>query len=163
MSGSVTELDKPALPAAPRFREGAVFLGWICGLVFLGGLIWFLTQPVLSRFLIPPVNRILAQREEAPRLEAPVSLPRPPGASAPLGRWYSLEKSESLLFVFPLMRDGPLALCGAWVSPEGKVEEILPLSAHAEQVLYTLPQGMLLSYIYRIEAAAAYSLRKEEK
>jgi hypothetical protein len=161
MSGPVTE-TAPAAPKTPSLREGAIFLGWICGLVFLGGLLWVLTQPVLSRFLMPPVNRILSQREEALRLEAPVSLPRPPGASAPLGRWYSLEKSEELLFVFPLMRDGPLALCGARVSPEGKVEEILPLSAHAEQTLCIIPPGMLFSYIYRIEAAA-YSLREEKK
>lgn len=162
MSGPMTEMDKPAVPGAPRFREGAIFLGWICGLVFLGGLIWFLTQPVLGRLLIAPVNRILAQRENVLRLDAPVSLSRPPGASAPLGRWYSLEKSKELLFVFALMRDGPLALCGARVSPEGRVEEILPLSAHAEQILSTLPGGMLLTYRYRIEAAA-YSLREEDK
>jgi hypothetical protein len=144
---------EPAVPGTPRFREGAIFLGWICGLIFLGGLIWFLTRPALSRFLMPPVNQVLAQCEEPLRLEAPLSLFRLPGASTPLGRWYSLEKSGDLLFIFALMRDGPLALCGARVSPEGKVEEILPLSAHAEQVLSTLPQGILLTYIHRIETA----------
>jgi hypothetical protein len=148
------------VPGTQRFREGAIFLGWICGLVFLGGLIWFLVQPVLSRLLIPPLNRNLAQREEPLRLDAPVSLPRPPGASSPLGRWYSLEKSGDLLFVFALMQDGPLALCGARVSPEGKVEEILPLSAHAEQMFSTLSPGILLTYIHRIEAA---SPREEKK
>jgi hypothetical protein len=162
MSGPEAEMDKPAVPAAPRFRQGAIFLGWICGLVFLGGLLWSLTQPVLSRFLMVQVNRILAQREEALRLDAPVSLSRPPGASTPLGRWYSLERSEDLLFVFTLMRDGPLALCGARVSPDGAVEELLPLSAHAEQVLSALPAGMVLTYIHRIEAAA-HSIRGEEQ
>jgi hypothetical protein len=153
MSDSISERE-PAAPETPRFREGAIFLGWICGLVFLGGMIWFLAWPALSRMLIAPVNRILAQREEPLRLDASLAFPRQRGVASPLGRWYSLEKSGDLLFVFTLMRDGPLALCGARVSPEGKVEEILPLSAHAEQVLRTLSPGILLTYIRRIEAVS---------
>jgi hypothetical protein len=127
-------------------------LGWICGLVLLGGAIWVPARPVLNRLLTASVNRILTQREEPLRLGAPVSFPRRPGLSAPLGRWYSLETSRDILFVFTLMRDGPLALCGARVSPEGKVEEILPFSAHAEQALRVLPSGILPAYIRRIEA-----------
>lgn len=144
--------EKPAIPLYPGLREWAVFTGWICGLVLAGGLAWFFTQPLRVDAMMRSVNRSLARREDPRRLIAPLSLPRVKGNAAPLGMWYSLEKTEDRFFVFPLMRDGPLALCGVRVSPEGGVEEFIPLSAHAEQVLEDLPPGIAQTYIRRIEA-----------
>jgi hypothetical protein len=143
---------KPAAPAVLKLREWAIFGGWICGLVLLGGILWFLTKPIRTYSLMRSVNRVLILREDPRRLEAPLPDPRHPGSSVPLGCWYSLEKSGDLFFVFTLMRDGPMALCGVQVSPEGKAGAILPLSGHAEQIVKDMPPGMLQLYIRRIEA-----------
>jgi hypothetical protein len=144
--------EKPAFLPWPGLREWAVFTGWICGLVLAGGLAWFFTQPLRIDAMMRSVNRSLARREDPRRLGAPLSLPRITGNSAPLGMWYSLEKTTDRFFVFPLIQDGPLALCGVRVSPEGGVEEFIPLSAHAEQALENLPPGIAQTYIRRIEA-----------
>jgi hypothetical protein len=151
MSGPNSAGPNPAAPAGGP-REWAVFFGWIAGLVLIGGAAWFFTQPVREKMLMNSVNRILAQEKGARLLSAPLAAPRSSGLAVPLGSWYGLENSGDVFFVFALMRDGPLALWGARVSPGGKVEELLPLSGHARQIFADLPQGMLLTYIHRIEA-----------
>jgi hypothetical protein len=151
MSGMEPAAPNPPAAEAPSPREWAVFFGWIAGLVLIGGTVWFLTQPVRDRMLMNSVNRILA-RENGALLSAPLAAPLSSGRADPLGSWYGLENSNDVFFVFTLMRDGPLALWGARVSPGGKVEEILPLSGHARQIFADLPRGMLLTYIHRIEA-----------
>jgi hypothetical protein len=150
MSGMNPGALNPAEASPPR--DWAVFFGWIAGLVLAGGIIWFLTQPLRDQILMNSVNRILAQENGAPLLSAPLSPPRSSGRAAPLGSWYGLENSGDVFFVFALMRDGPLALWGARVSPGGKVEELLPLSGHARQISADLPRGILLTYVHRIEA-----------
>jgi hypothetical protein len=143
----MSETDKPA-----PLRDWAVFFGWIAGLVLIGGAVWYVTQPLRNQFLMNSVNQILARREDPRRLSAPLAGPRTRGISAPLGNWYALENSRKALFVFPLVQNGPMALCGALVSPEGKVEELFPLSGHAGHIFSDLPQGMKQIYIRRIEA-----------
>jgi hypothetical protein len=143
----MSEMDKPAPPGG-----WAVFFGWVAGLILIGGAAWFFTQPIRNQFLMNSVNRILAHGEDPRRLGVPLAGPRKTGLSAPLGNWYSLENSRNVFFVFPLVREGPMALCGALVSPEGKVEELIPLSGYARRIFYDLPQSIKQMYIHRIEA-----------
>jgi hypothetical protein len=98
------------------------------------------------------VNRILSLGEDPRRLNAPLAVPRPSGSAGPLGVWYTLVNTGDVFFVFPVMRGGILVLCGAQVSSEGKVVEILPLSDHAKQVFKDIPEGIIQTYIRRIEA-----------
>jgi hypothetical protein len=91
--------------------------------------------------------------EDSRRLAAPAG--RRFITANPMGVWYSIANSESMMFVFAIMWEGILIPCGAQVSPEGKVEELLPLSAHARQLFGQLPQGIMRLYIRRVEAAAA--------
>jgi hypothetical protein len=135
-----------------ELRDRAVFVGWIAGLVLAGALVWSLTQPLRVRMLMRSVNRTLVLQGDSRRLAAPFAAPR---AEGPFGVWYSLLNSGSRFFVFAVMRDGVLVPCGAEVSAEGKVEEIIPLGAHAGQVLGGLPRGLLKIHIRRIEKAAA--------
>jgi hypothetical protein len=154
------EKDSPGFSGSPapggdlllELRDRAVFVGWIAGLVVAGALIWSLTQPLRVRLLMRSVNRVLVLREDSRRLLTPLAAPRVEGIP---GSWYSLLNSDSNFFVFPVMRDGILVPCGAQVSGEGKVEEIIPLSAHAGQVSGSLSQGIMQIYIRRIENAAA--------
>jgi hypothetical protein len=72
-----------------------------------------------------------------------------------MGVWYSVLDSTADMFVFAVIWDGILLPCGAFVSPEGKVEDLIPLSGHAANLLDQIPRNMMGMYIRRIEAAAA--------
>jgi hypothetical protein len=151
----MSEKNKTGAPVFSGIKDWAVFFGWIGGLILVGGIIWSLTQPVRTRALLRSVNRVLSLGEDPRRLEAPLSVPRLSGRADPLGCWYTLEKSGDAFFVFPIMRDGILVLCGAQVSPEGKVAEVIPLSDHAKQVFNDISGGVIQTYIRRIEALGA--------
>jgi hypothetical protein len=58
------------------------------------------------------------------------------------------------MFVSAIIRDGILVPLGVIVSPEGDVKEMIPLSAHAAQIMYELPNVVQQMYAARIEAAA---------
>jgi hypothetical protein len=149
------EEPKTEGPVFSGIKDRAVFVGWIGGLVLIGGIIWFLTQPVWTSFLMRSVNRVLSLEGDQRRLNARLLIPRPSGSVGPLGSWYTMVNSKDTFFVFTIMRDGVLVLCGAQVSPEGIVTAIVPLSDHAKQVLPDIPQGIIQTYIRRIEALGA--------
>jgi hypothetical protein len=148
----MSEKNKTGIPVFSGIKDWAVFFGWIGGLIIIGGIVWSLTQPVWTRGLMRSVNRVLSLGEDPRRLNAPLAVPRPSGGAGPLGSWYTLERSEDTFFVFTIMRDGILVLCGAQVSPDGKVVEIVPLSDHAKQVFDDISGGIIQTYIRRIEA-----------
>jgi hypothetical protein len=139
--------------AAPEFRDKAVFLGWIAGLLLAGLLLWSLTQSLQARYLLRAVNRVLIFREDTRRLAAPLNVRSL--SAAPLGVWYSMIDSDSAMFVFALMWDGMLIPCGALVTTEGQVTDLIPLSGSAGQLLDRIPQRIIEIYIRRVEAAAA--------
>jgi hypothetical protein len=136
-----------------KIKDKAVFLGWIAGLLLAGSLLWGLTQSLQARYLLRAVNRVLISLEDSRRLLAPQG--RRFISSNPLGVWYSMLDSDTLMFVFAIVWDGILVPCGAQVSPEGNVEELLPLGGHATRILGRLPHGVIQPYVRRIEAAAA--------
>ncbi|GHV95704.1 hypothetical protein AGMMS50293_20240 [Spirochaetia bacterium] len=137
--------------AAPAIRDRAIFLGWIAGLLMAGALVWIFTQPLQSRYLLRAVNRVFIAAGDTRRLAAPLA--RPAGKAGPMGFWYSMLDSGDSIFVFGIMRDGILVPCGARVSTDGKVEELIPLSGHARQALSSTPPAVLQLYVRRIEAA----------
>jgi hypothetical protein len=148
----MSEKNKSGVPVFSGIKDWAIFFGWIGGLIIIGGIIWSLTQPVRTRGLMRSVNRILSLGEDPRQLNAPLAVPRPFGSAGPLGIWYTLANTDDVFFVFPVIRDGILVLCGAQTSPEGKVVELLPLSDHAKQVFKDIPEGIIQTYIRRIEA-----------
>jgi hypothetical protein len=133
------------------FRDTAVFLGWAAGLFLAGFLLWSLTGTVRDRSLLRTVNRIFIQRGDPRRLDAPLKPPR--GRGLP-GNWYSLAGAQHTLFVFSVMSGGIMAPYAAFVNSGGKVEEIVPLSAHAEQFMPRFREGLMDIYIRRIESGA---------
>jgi hypothetical protein len=151
----MSEENKTGAPVFSGVKGWAVFFGWIGGLVILGGIVWSLTQPVRTRALMRSVNRILSLGDDPRQLNTPLAPPRPSGSVSPQGSWYTLADTNDVFFVFPIMRDGILVLCGAQVSPDGKVAEIVPLSDHAKQVFKDIPPGVIQTYIRRIEALGA--------
>ena len=134
-------------------KDRAILVGWIVGLILIAALIWSLTFSFRSVGLMRSTNRILSAQNDTRRLSAPLS--RQFAAPVPLGIWYSLADSDSLLFVFVIMRDGILVPFGAVLSSQGEVTELIPLGSHAHKVMGSLPQGLIQVYVRRIETAAA--------
>ncbi|MDR0584841.1 MAG: hypothetical protein LBG57_10920 [Treponema sp.] len=138
---------------APELKDRAVFLAWIAGFLLAGILLWSLTQSLQARSLLRAVNKVFVSTEDTRRLSAPLG--RRPINANPMGVWYSVLGSAANMFVFAIMWDGILIPCGALVSPEGKVEELLPLTEYARRLLDQLPESVVQMYVRRVEAAAA--------
>jgi len=152
-------------------RDKAVFFGWITGLLMAIVLIWVVAKPIHARYLLMTVNKVLINTEDNRRLKSHLDVPKGkimgnsrPAASAKalhgsggrtglFGYWYTMNDSKDLMFVFAIFQDGILIPCGAVVSAEGKVEEIIPLSAHAGQVFNKIPKSVIQLYVQRIETA----------
>ena len=132
-------------------KDKAILSAWIIGLLLLLSMLWFFTQPVQSYYLMRSANNVLNNNNDERRLSQSISFK---SEKANLfGYWYSMFDSTDIMFIFPVFKDGVLVPLGAIVSEEGKVDEILPLSAHAFYVFDSLPESMLKMYTARIESA----------
>jgi hypothetical protein len=134
-----------------NIKDKAVFFGWIFLFLFLITLLWSLSQPLLKHNLLRAVNNILIASNDSRRITDFSG--KEAGGTNPLGFWYSMHTSSEKMFVFAVFQDGVLVPLGAIVSDNGKVVEVIPLSAHAVNVMDKLHEGLLQIYITRIEAA----------
>ncbi|MDR0487249.1 MAG: hypothetical protein LBG91_03275 [Treponema sp.] len=132
-------------------RDRAISFGWIMGLLILTALLWILTQPLQAHYLLRTVNNVLVSEGDSRRVSAPLT--QRGERTGLLGHWYSMYNSSDRMFVFSVFRDGILVPLGAVVSDNGNVEEIIPLSAHAEQALENIPESVMLIYVTRIRNA----------
>jgi hypothetical protein len=134
-------------------KDSAIRAAWILGLLLAGWLLWSLTEGPRDRELGRRVNRILVTRAEAFTLGAtPVKNRR----SLPLGTEFTLRSPEGgpvqgSFLVFPLVSGGTALSCGALIDSQGRVERLIPLGTHAEQIFERIPVGILNVYIRRIE------------
>jgi hypothetical protein len=136
-------------------KEAGILAAWIAGPLLIGGLFWFLSQPLRTRLLRENVNDLLTEKIE--KIEKNALGPAVPASSLPkmrfpLGTWYTLRDSEKRVLVFPLMSGGSALPCAALVSPAGTVEEIISL--RGERALRQVPHGVRAAYIRRIESDA---------
>jgi len=134
-------------------KDRAMCAGWIAGLLLAAALLWSLTFPFRSECLMRAVNKVLISTNDDRHLAAPVL--HHSAGPAPLGCWYKVYESNSLFFVFAVMWEGVLVPCGAEISEQGNIVEIIPLGNHARQVMHQIPPGLLQVYARRIESAAA--------
>jgi hypothetical protein len=134
-------------------KDKAVLAGWIVALALIASLLWSLSFPFRSDCLMRATNKILISMNDGRRVSSPVI--RPFAGPVPLGCWYRLSESDSFFLVFAIMREGILVPCGAEVSEQGEVVEIIPLGNHARQVMNQIPRGLMQVYVHRIESAAA--------
>jgi hypothetical protein len=134
---------------AAGLRSAAVFLEWTAGLFAAGLLLWSLTQPLRDRLLMKAVNRVFTSQGETRLIGG--SIPPPRGGERLFGTWYSLIDDSRNLFVFPVMSDGILAPYAAFVDGGGKVEDVVPLSFHAEQFMPRFRRELMGIYVRRIE------------
>jgi len=132
-------------------KDRAIFAGWVAGLVLIASLLWSLSFPYRAMCLMRSTNKILITMDDSRRLVEPA--PHSAGLAS-LGCWYRLSgggSENSLFYVFALVQGGILIPCGAEISEEGKVVEIIPLSSHARQIMSRIPPGLIQMYVRRIE------------
>jgi len=133
-------------------KDKAVFFGWIAGLLLLISVLWILLQSAQAFHLLRAVNNVFMYNDDVRRVSQFIHTKT--GKTEALGYWYSMYNSDDKMFIFTAFQDGILIPLGAIVSPNGTVSEILPLSAHAEQIFEKLPKSILQIYSGRIENAA---------
>jgi hypothetical protein len=141
-------------------KDLGVFAGWIVGIILLGGLVWYGTQGARASVMIRSVNMALAAQDEPWRLKSPLSF----RSSPEQGSRFSLVETNGRAVVFSIISDGTLVPFAALISPEGKVEKLVPLTNNSAQVQERLTAGLITVHTRRIEAAEALVLsRGEEK
>jgi len=139
-----------------ELKDKAVLSCWIAGLLILISIIWIFTQNIQAFNLLRTVNDVLINNNDSRRVYS--FIPVKTAKKGLLGYWFSMNNPENQMFVFTVFQDGILVPLGAVVS-SGTVEEIIPLSAHAVQVFDNLPQGILQTYIDKIEMNAPSGLK----
>jgi len=138
-------------------KDRIIFFGWIAGLILAAMLLWSLTFPFRASLLMRSANRSLIETEDQRRLSVPIHFY---SRHFPIGCMYTVRESDSHFFVFTIFRDGILVPCGAEISKEGKVIEIIPLGNHSRQVWDRIPQGLIKLNIRRIETAWQAAARR---
>ena len=141
-------------------KDRSIFIGWLAGLLFLIALIWILTQGAQAHNLLRTVNNVFIASGDSRRLISHVS--QIDGKAGLLGYWYNMINSTDKMFVFAVFQDGIHVPLGAIVSANGRVNEIIPLSAHAVQTFDKMPQSILQLYVTRIETAAQVNFTETE-
>ena len=137
-----------------ELKDKAILFAWIMGLLLFISLLWILTQPLQSNYLMRTVNNIFINNDDDRRLSASLPVRSEDRQDLNLlGYWYAMFNSTDKMFIFAAFQDGILVPLGAIVSQNGNVNEILPLSAHAEQIFDTLPESVLRMYTARIESS----------
>jgi hypothetical protein len=134
------------------YKNKAISFCWIAGLLILIAILWILTQPLMARYLLRTVNRAFINTGQPYRIAS--SLAQSRENSSLFGYWYSMVNSQDRMFVFTIMRDGILVPFGVIISPDGDLKNMIPLSAHAMQIMDELPDKIKQMYASRIEKAA---------
>lgn len=141
-------------------KDKLILLGWIVGLLLLICVLWILVQPALTSNLMRTVNNVFTNNNDSRRISA--YLHAKTGKADIFGYWYSMYNSANKIFVFTTFNDGILVPLGAEVTPNGSVKEIIPLSAHAEQIFNYIPKSVLQMYIDKIEYAAYINFSEQK-
>ena len=137
------------------FKSNLTIICWITGLLLIISVFLIITQSVNEKYLMRTANNIFISREDPRRIiEFTAQNKKNSGGVDLMGYWYNLFNSQDKFFIFTVIQDGILIPLGAVVS-NGYVIEVIPLSAHAEQIYDNLPQSILDMYIRRIENSAA--------
>jgi hypothetical protein len=120
-----------------------IIAAWIVGILSVGWLLFFLTQPIRNEVLRHSVNRLLMENGEGDRL-----LVSPIGVSA-TGMWWTVSDIDERALVFAVMYGGTPVPCIAFV--KGIDIEVKPLNNYAKTVYKHFSKGFIDIYIHRIE------------
>jgi hypothetical protein len=143
-----------ALSWIPRLKDLSIFIGWIGGLLLIGGLCWFLSAPLRAGRLLRSVNRVFIRSGDTRRLGEAIPSSELTPEALRIGTWYNMVSGNGRrAVVFTLAAEGRFFPCAAEINAEGGVEEIIPLSAGGEKTFSRLSPGSVQIYIRRIEGS----------
>jgi hypothetical protein len=141
-------------------KDLGVFIGWLMGIFLLGGLLWYGTQHARANVMIRSVNTVLDALDDPRRLKDPLSF----RSIQEQGGRFSLVGTNGRAVVFSIITEGTFVPFVAMISPEGKVEELVPLTDNPGYVWERLTPGTITIHTRRIEAEEALiASRGEEK
>jgi hypothetical protein len=140
-------------PLVPRLKDTGILTAWIAGIILIAGLAWFFTQSTRNYFLRMAVNRVLERSGDSRRLGSPL-----PAVKSGLGSWFTATSGGIVLdgsrvYVFAFIGEGTFFPCAAVLSPEGRVNEFIPLNNHGTRIMRRISPGILGIYTRRIEGA----------
>jgi hypothetical protein len=140
-------------PWIPRLKDASIFMGWIGGLLLIGGLCWFLSMPLRTLRLMKSVNKVFILAGDLRRLDAAIPPSELTREALRIGTWYNVAFSRegNRAVVFTLVAEGRFFPCLAELNREGRVEEIIPLNKEGEKIFKTLSPASVQIYIRRIE------------
>ena len=135
---------------SPEMRRKILLLSaWIGAVLIIGGSLWFFTNNYRTRLLMETINAILRENNGI-TVEALPGLYNTP-ASVLGGQWFKVSNSSDNIFVFTILRYGITASYAALIDLDGRVKNIIPLSANARQLNEGLPLPVYDFYVDRIE------------
>jgi hypothetical protein len=138
------------------FKDKAILFVWITGILMFISVLWIITQPVQTHYLLRTVNSVFVSNDDPRRLLSYMNYKG--GNKGLFGYWYLMYNSTDQMFIFTVFQNGILLPLGAVVTADGEVEEVIPLSAHAAQTFNNIPDSILNIYIRRIEDAALLNM-----
>jgi hypothetical protein len=144
-------------------RYGFV-LAWFAVSLIVVGVLAFLSSPMKNALAIGTINDALESSGEKRRLSGPASEWGSAGRASLAGTRFTLEKGQGGAIVFTLTGGGASVNCVALIREDGGVDKILPLGPGAPATLDRLPDGLVQSYIARIEKSERMArLREKQK
>jgi hypothetical protein len=151
MNKFIEKIKRLPLPV----KQWGLFAAWMGAFMLAGILLWGLTGNIRSQVMMSSVNSLLARSDSPYRLDRQIGALGRPGRAMQMGSWFTLKNSSNRAVVFPLIAGTNIAAVLVLLSPEGKVESLVPLSINAAQLFERLPAGAIQLYIRRAEEAHA--------
>ena len=124
-------------------KDTKIIAVWIAGILLVGWLLFFFTQPVRNEILRRSINRLLVENGENDRL-----LVSPDGMSA-AGIWWTLSDTDERAVMFAVMDGGIPVPYIAFVN--GAAIEVESLNNYAKIVYARISKGLIDIHIRRIE------------
>jgi hypothetical protein len=124
-------------------RNIGIIAAWIAGILLIGWLLFFFTQPARNEALRRSINRLLIENGDSDRLLVATT-----GVSA-AGVWWTVSDTDERAVMFAVMAGGIPVPYIAFVN--GVDIEVKPLNNYAKTVYRHLSRGFIDIYIRRIE------------
>jgi hypothetical protein len=130
-----------------------------CGILSLMVLLLFLLSAnPRARLLENEVNKALLQKGDDRSLGDPITPWRMDGPAMQIGSWWTLNGSEHIAVVFPVIRDGIFAPFLAIIGTTGTrltgTIELIPLTRNAAELHERLAPGIMDFYTNRLQRGA---------
>jgi hypothetical protein len=136
--------------SSPKFKDTLLCTGWIVGILLFGGLLWYLTQDVRENRMIRMINAVLIDNNDARRVLSALPNNEKSKNHNNYQRFTFVASSDTAVVM--TMYDNTIpSVYAAFVNPDGKIQDILPLDNHSAQAMERIEKTKLDEYKMRLE------------